>query len=479
MSVNLRCSIGTVNYTDWLHVTASKVSSPTVTAWETWIKVPFVNDNFVIPNLDPENYFIRYYDAPTNGALGQIRLELIANALTSSTIYERRFYTTGGSNTGDPIDGGFTITDPYLINKNVIGLFKEGFRYLKPTVEYNFIDAIGQINKQDGISYSTGEVAIVDVKYSIGDTAPALQGGLYSAGILNVTQATKTILAADINKKVRCVGSIATQFITLPSLASIATGDGLYFDNTCGGVAIQVKILLPGSDRIQYNGFMAASDLFAEFWVSKGEHLKITKIDANYWNADTDYKGVCVGERYAAGYLGMPGTIPEDSITIYDGDELGRVWWWINNVLPSTHVITDDAVITAYTHPADKVGLFVKHSTLKKFRTPNTQDVSERGLYFFEQRGIDGGRPYDYPGGFQNEMILLHGHPVGYSREQNGQKDPTGYIPLDASAPLEIHTPNTGAPNTVTSDLSTNAVGGFGGGEQRVKNIGVIFVRRI
>jgi hypothetical protein len=71
-------------------------------------------------------------------------------------------------------------------------------------------------------------------------------------------------------------------------------------------------------------------------------------------------------------------------------------------------------------------------------------------------------------------QIPAHGHPVYYSRESGGGKDSTGAIAIDGSAPLETHTANSGSPNTVNGTLSTNAVGGTGGGGSHTHTIPTI-----
>lgn len=462
MSINLMVTLGTVAYTDWMHVTACKVSAPAVISWETWIDVPVSNYNFIISNLDPEVYYIRYYDAPTNSALGTLVAELVVSALTGDTISERRFYTCGGPGLYDPADGATGVTDPYLIGKTVSGTFKEGFRYFKETDEYTFDDTTGAIAVINGTAFATDEKFVVEIKFSVGTSSSSASGGLYT-GTLNVSAATATLLAADINKRIRCVGTAATQVITLCTLASISVEGGYYFDNSCGGTAVQVKILLPGGDRIRFNGFMAASDQFAEFWVSKGEHLLVRKFDATYWEVITDYKGVEVGSRQSGEYTGMPGWMPEDG-SLSDGDEFCRIWWWINHILPGTQVITDDAVTGAYVWPVGKEGLFVKHSSLNKFRWPNTQGLSERGLKSFSAFGADAGRVYDYPGGVQNGQV--------------------GEFP--ATIPLPKGNSYTGGPNQLRLGNGNNSPQNFDlvvtlntGKETRVKNIGVIYLRRI
>lgn len=476
--VNLKISLGTVNYDDFLRVIACKVSSPTVIAYETYIDVPVTNYNFIIPGLDPENYIVSYYDAPTNPSTGTLVMQLIVNALTSDILYERRFYTCGGEGAYDPVDGSSSITDPYLIGKNVTGVFKEGFRYFDPVTEFSFDGTTGQVSVLNGTTFSEGEKFIVEIKYNVQQTTGSgAGGGLYSKTI-TVTEATKTLTSSDIDARVRCVGTAPTQVITLPSLATFGADRGLYFDNSCGGEAVQVKLLLSGTERIKFNGFMAASDLFAEFWVSKGEHLKLIKLDDNYWEVIGDYAGVHVGEKVTLGYNSHPNTLVENAQLI-DGDEYPRLWWWIKNVLPATHYYITDTVTDmtgGFTPDPARLGQFAIHSTLKKFRMPYTCMMTERGLTNFITQGIpDSGRPVNYPGGFQNEMTPPHTH-TGIFGDTAGHGSASSS--LSGVWKWLVNIVSAGSNTGQVSSGKTGAVTGdpF---EGRVKNTGVIYARRI
>jgi hypothetical protein len=470
MSINLKVTLGTVNYTDWVHVTASKVSSPSVIVWEDWIDVPVSNYNFVIPGLDPENYWVRYYDAATNSSLGSLVAELLVNALTGDTIYERRFYLCGGGNLYDPANGATGITDPYLIGKNITGVFKEAFRYLVLDDEYSFDDSVGNVELLNGQQLNQDERISVEIKHNAGNiSVPSPEGALYS-GYLNITTSTYTLTSGDINKRIRCVGSSNTQAITLPSLAGISTDKGFYFDNSCGGVAVQVKLLLPGSDKIRFNGFAVSSNLFSEFWVSKGEHVLIRKFDDDYWEVITDYKGTNVGEKLSAGYSFHANTLKENGALI-DGDEYPRLWWWINTVLPSTHKYITDTVTGSFVPDPNRIGQFAVHSTLKKFRMPISYGMVEKGHLDFDNLGADSpNRTVDYPGGFQDEMIKSHEHLTSVV----GNDSWCEYGVKTGEANLRIE-------NYTTNGFSTkrNKTSSVGGSEQRVKNIGVVFLRRI
>lgn len=467
-AVNLKVNLGTINYTNWVHITASKVSSPSVIAWENWLDTPVTNYNFIIPNLDPENYYVRYYDAPTDTALGTLVAELIVNALTNEVVFERRFYTCGGSNPGDPADGDAFIQDDYLIGKTIYGTFKEAFRPYVPGTEFTFDDGAGRIDILNGTTFSGTEVFCVEIKYIIAAINTAPSGGLYS-GSIDVSDATKTLLIADRNKRVRCVGTAATQVITFPASTGLAIGDGYYIDNSIGGTAVQVKLLFNGTEKLRYNGFAPVSNLFGEFWVSKGEHVLIRKEADGFFELITDYKGTNVGLIVTTGFKSMPGVLPEDG-KLYDGEEYPRLWWWINNVLPSTHIVTDVNVVDIYyVNPIDRPGQFVKHPTLKKFRVPNSQALMYKGLADYNNYNGDiEARPVDYPGGYQEDKI---------KKFWPGEVNKPVILKIDNTNTTDTVNPDPGnEPNIVQPLLIDKSL--FAD-STRVQNIGCIFGRCI
>lgn len=413
--INLKVTVGTVNYTDWLHVSAAKVSNPSVSVWETWIDVPFTNNNFIIPNLDPENYIVSYYDAPTNVALGLLRMQLVVNALTNEYIYEKRYYVVGRGLTGDPVDGDTKIIDPYFTNKAIKSIFKQGSHFLRPVDQWNTSTTTttdDTINILTGVAFVDTEEISVDIQLAAGILGGS-SGGTFYAGRKDVTASTYTCLLADRNKRHRLIGTAATQVITLPLVAGLSQEDGYLFDNTCGGVSKCVKILTAGVDIIFYNGFNSASSNLVELWVNKGETLRLAVVDGNY-EVVQDYKGTNVGERFAATYKDHPNTLICDGQIggeALDGDEYGRLWWFLHDILPNTHILVDDTVInTTYVHPVGKEGMWVRHSTQKKFRTGNWQGLGERGLKDFDAYGADATRVHDYPGGKQNSAVGDHRH---------------------------------------------------------------------
>jgi hypothetical protein len=478
--VNLNITIGTVNYTDYLHVTVCKVKTPSVIAWETWIAMPVSSYNLVVPGLDPEDYYINYYEAPDNTSLGTLQAQLIVKAASNQILSERRFYTCGGAGAYDPIDGADSITDPYFVGKNVTGIFKEAFRYFEPVTEYTFDNVAGTVAVINGTKFTTDEKVAIEISYNNDSTnaGASSSGGLYT-GSITVAEATRTLTTGEIDARVRLLGTISTQVITLPPLSSIATNKGYYFDNSVGGVAVQSKILFNGADKLLFNGFNTADNLFTEFWVSKGEHLLIRKGESGNWEVMNDYKGTNVGEKVTLGYNGHPNILVEQGQLI-DGDEYPRLYWWVKNVLPSTHKYVDDTVVNdPFTgFDVNRSGQFAIHSALKKFRMPYTVYLTERGISNFLNPGTDSQRTVAYPGGWQEEQIGEHTHTDIYG-------DTGGH----GSSSTSLSGIFKWLVNGITSGSNTGKVSGGRTGpvtkpagtsnENRTRNNGVVYARRI
>lgn len=468
MAITLNVTLGTVNFNDYLHVTAAKVSAPGSVVWETWIYVPVSSYNFVIPGLDPEIYYISYYDAPTNTAMGTLVMQLQVNALTGEFVTERRFYKVGSGIGNAPDDGDLSLVDNYLIYKNVTGYFKQGNTYLEPGTEYTFDTITGTITLLTDV-FNMDERIVVEITYAVGSVAGS--GNPYYNGNIDVTAATYTVLTTNKRKRHRLVGTAPTQVLTLPSLAGLSADDFYIFDNKCGGMAVQVKLLTNGSDSLTYNGFGLPSNDFAEFWVSQGESLTLAKAGSQWELINDFYPGVNVGRYVTGGLYTQPGLLPRDGAIVYDGEEYPRLWWYLKNLLPNTHYVEDANVTNpGYTNPtASKQGLWVLHPTLKKFRTGNWQGLHERGLKDFDSYGGDTDRPYDYPSGFQADAVLSHGHTISTSNSGASSSDTTD----------PVRSSQVGSVSTRGSAGAGKTIGLTGASENRVKNAGVIYFVQI
>lgn len=458
----IRLGIGQVNITNYLISVARKTTTPLVIeAQESYAPPHPATRNVVVPavgDIDPVIYYVDFYESGDGVSFDLLLSQFVYDLKNKIVIAERRFYVVGGPGANDPAPDQQTLTDPYLDGKTISGVFKEGFRYLRPDTE-NIVEwepvTGGGVELQGDLFFSGGEVYVVEISYLADQAQLAGGGGLYSGVALIDTDTALSLTHR--NKRLRCHSAVSnTLAVTLEPVAMVPDGTFYHFTSNAG-MQNQTRIFPSGAETILFN-----SENQIILVIGKGEFIRITKV-GSIWEAELVHPFVLqVGERFAATWKDHPSCKPEDG-TLYDGDEWPRPWWWIILKLPPTHVIVDDTVIdNNYTHPVGKEGLFVRHSTLKKFRVPNTQNLSERGLKNFTTYNTDSERIYDYPGGLQNEMVGPHVHP----------------LPADASGSADIQsiTQNANADEGISNDHLTGY--NIGGTENRVKNFGVIYLRR-
>jgi hypothetical protein len=456
----IRLGVGQVNITNHLIGVARKTTTPLVIeAQEPYAPPHPTTRNVVIPaagDIDPVIYYVDFYESSDGIAFDLLLSQFVYDLKNQIVIAERRFYLVGGAQSYDPPADQDTLTDAYLDGKTITGFFKTGYGYLRPNTE-SVTEWVtvggGGIQLQNNLIFSADEVYCVEISY-LSDQTQVSGAGMYSGVQLIDTDTTLNSLYR--NKRLRCESAASNKLVvTLESVALVPDGTFYHFTSN-GGNQNQTRVLPNGAETIKYNG-----ENYTEISIGKGEFVRIVKV-ASIWEAELTHPFVLqVGERFSGTWKDQPSCKPEDG-TLYDGDEWPRIWWWISNKLPSTHKVTDDNVINGgYIHPPNQPGLFVVHSTLKKFRVPNTQSLSERGLKNFTTYNTDEARNYDYPGGLQDEMVGPHTHP----------------LPRDASGSQDIQSlvVTSNADEGITSASLT---GNNTGTENRVKNFGVIFMRR-
>jgi hypothetical protein len=456
----IRLGVGQVNITNHLIGVARKTTTPLVIeAQEPYAPPHPTTRNVVIPavgDIDPVIYYVDFYESSDGIAFDLLLSQFVYDLKNQIVISERRFYVVGGPGANDPAPDQTILIDTYLDGKTISGVFKEGARYLRPSTEtipewqtY----AGGGIELLNNIIFSGGEVVSIEISY-LADQTQVSGGGMYSGVELIDTDTTLSLTHR--NKRLRChCAASNTLVVTMESVSLVPDGTFYYFTSNAG-TQNQTKVLPAGAETILFNG-----ENYTELWIGKGEFLRIVKV-GSIWEAEMAHDNILrVGERFPGTWKDHPSAKPEDA-TLYDGDEWPRIWWWIKNKLPSTHYITDDQVTDiTYSHSAGRLGQFVIHSTLKKFRLPDSQNISERGLKSFTTYNADGERIYDYPGGVQDEMVGPHTHS----------------LPRDASGSQDIQslvvTSNADEGITGASLTGVNT-----GTENRVHNIGVIYLRR-
>jgi hypothetical protein len=468
----IKISVGTINYTDWLRVTAAPVGNETALVFEEWYDVPGLTFFYLLlPQAG--NYVIKFYDAPSDGEAGLLlEPELILDSRAFLDQYEERWYTVGSLPVGATLNAeGTELTDPYLIGKIIDSYFKEQFRFLKAVDELSFNDTTGKIILL-GTTLALNERFRVVIKnpVSISNSVGAL-----FAGTVDVVIQDYTILAADINKRFRCIGSAANQSITLPSLLLVNNGDFVYIDNTVGGVALQPRILLPSTDRILFNGWDLSINEFAEFWASKGEAVRLMKTTTDavaYWEVIGDYQGIHVGEKLYTTSRTNPNAKPNNNAK-FTADELPRLMWWGKNILLDK-IIDDSISSDSWVRPSDKPGVFAFNTDYTLLRMPDTQNIAVKHLKTFSfPFGADADRAYNAPGGFQEEKSPAHNH-----------EETIGELPATIFGKGRILS-NKGSYYNVESgklDLTgppTDDAGNLLSGDGAVKNVGYIEFTRV
>lgn len=466
----IRLSIATVNITNDLIVIARKTTTPLVIEAQEVYDAPHpTTRNVVLPasgDIDPVIYYVDFYESSDGVSLDLLLSSFQYDLKNEIIISERRFYTVGGAGLYDPPADQDTLTDPYLNGKTISGVFKEGFRYLKPETETNpewEVLGGGSIRLLGGKQFSFGEVVSVEITYAVAQSSGSSVAGFYNGVILVDT--TSTLNTGHRNKRIRTESAASNILIvTLEPIASVPDGTFYHFTSN-GGSQNQTRILPSGTETIKYNG-----EDYTEMSIGRGEYLRIVKT-GTFWEGELVHPFILqVGEHMSATWKDHPSCKPEDG-GLYDGDEWPRIWWWLKNKLPAGNYFVDDNIVNGgYTPPVDFAGLFAVHSTLKKFRLPNTQGWSERGLAnFISYSGDAANRPHDYPGGTQAGQV--------------GEFDLTL-----AGAPIfrKAGTTNTfvglasggGSPDPVADTQDVTYTGVNSGKENRVKNFGVVYLRR-
>lgn len=457
----IRLGIGQVNITNHLIAVARKTTTPLVIEAQKSYAPPHpATRNVVLPDvgsIDPVVYYVDFYESSNGSSFDLLLSQFVYDLKNQIVISERRFYVVGGPGATDPAPDQTILADAYLDGKTISGVFKEGFRYLRPnteTIPEWQPHAGGGIELLNNIIFSGGEVCSIEISYLANQTQIAGGSGLYTG--VGLIDFSTTLNSGHRNKRLRCESAASNiLWVTLEPIASLADGTFYHFTSN-GGAQSQTRIIPDGSETIKYNG-----ENYTELSIGKGEFVRIVKT-GSFWEAELAHHNILqVGERFAGTWKDHPSCKPEDG-ALYDGDEWSRMYWWVITKLPSTHKIVDDNVINpGYIHPADKPGLFVIHSTLKKFRVPNTQNLSERALKYFNTYGSNVDRQYDYPGGFQDEMVGPHTHS----------------LPRDASGSVDM--PSLAAsPNSDEGYSDLTPTGTNSGTENIVKNFGVIYMRR-
>ncbi len=419
MTTPIELSVGLTNFTNYLLIVVRDVANPSVEVdRQSFGPAPTLQN--VVFNLEPQTYYFDYRDSPDGIALGSLRATYLTDGKRFQIVFEERYYTCGGPNPADPVDGATFIVDSYLSGKDIASVFKEGGlgRPLDPADEYvretvtDFQDKLQLLN---GTSFSVGEKLVVGIKYK--SALPITTNNNVTAGVRTIT-AAETLTSADYNYRLRLASATTALTVTLPVISSVPERTVFYFVDG-GGNHKQAAIKTQGADRIFWPQF--AIPQLSMIGCSRGQFVQIevtTISGTKYYEVTAVSNGVAeVGQHL------MPDIIHANMLADDNGLIDGAVYpwlsYWVNNVLPATQRFTDPAITGGgYTRPttgsnANKPGHFIIHGTLDQFRMPDA-----RGLYPAVMADFTG-----IPGLFADQQLLAHGHDIESSNSSLSNND--------------------------------------------------------
>ncbi|HEY4112183.1 hypothetical protein [Puia sp.] len=467
-------SIDVVGVTTFVIFRWRKVSDPTVEIdRRVFGPAPAVTNNFSITDLDPVTYEFDTYVSSDGVTLNTLFATYTMDVKNNVITNERWYYVVGSGVGNAPAADTQSLVDSNLDGKTVTGVFQRAFGYLLPTSEW--VRTSGGVDLVGALEFNQDDVYIVEVSYvtQSTDTSGGVVG-LFSG--IKVITANTTLDNTYYQKRIKLNGAAPQLVVTMDSIGNIPDGRYFYFVDNDGGAQLQTKVVSPDGS-FKWNG-----NTTAEIWVGKGEHLWVEKQGSNFELVQAHPGLTAVYEIFEGTCLAHPNALPEDN-TLFSADDYPRIWWFLNNKLSPTLVISDNNLdLGGYVRPANKQGQFIISASKRKFRMPDTRNLSKKGLARFDAGSwnLDATRAYDYPGGFQDAMVLRHRHVMhGF----NAISGPAGLLFLSRAGGTQGKrydagggTDNFGGSTTPDTDFLT---GDTGGDDNIVKNFGVIHFRRI
>ncbi len=471
MAIASMSFIGGSTLTGYLLVIAKKTSTPLVTEDSISFPPPVAEPlNLVFPTLDPVPHIIEFRDSPDGSALGTLITTFLYDVKNQVVVGEMLFYQVGGMGPNDPPINQPDLTDPYLDGKTIGGVFREGYRYLKPVDEW-VPKTGGGVSLVGGLTFSEHEVIIVQINY-LTDVASANSGP--DNPDYKLITADTTLDITYRNTEIELLGDSTRLVVTLEPISSMPDGTRFHF-STYGGTQLQAVIKTQLGALVFFNNSDSTSIV-----MGKNEYLTLVKRGTKFKVLESAPGLSMVGEKLTATSLIHPNTLPEDGRPL-DGDDYPRLWGWLSQQPTANKITTDDASFNALVHPVGKEGQFIVSTTSgsKKFKMPNTQGWGERGLKSFTVYGTDVKRSYDYPGGTEPGRVGKHFH-----RSNTEGTPDTSFKRGGAHPDRNWNTGNTdkGGQNSSTDNNKLmNADGtesAIDADENIMKNNGVIYLRR-
>jgi hypothetical protein len=355
-----------------------------------------VNQQF--SNLASGTYIVRIYQSVDGTTLGTIQHDFWIDANSNQILFERIFFQVDGGGANDPVDNATSYINSYLNGKTVTGIFQEGYRYLRPTIEYT--DHAGGGFDLVGATFSSGQVWSVEISYNIISTS--VTNDETFGGIVSVP-GNLTITSAHYNKSLFCNASATTQTLSFPFLAGVPDGKGFVIVHD-GGNQINVKVKAATGEVIRFNGTDVNYIL-----LGKGEWVKIIKLGSKWFILEKQGQWGRVGERVGRDMIVDNSLLLDGSQ--YDGTVFLRLADYVASI-PSAQIVSFPTFDTTATINGEVVftkrGFFAVNGTLIK--VPDMRNVSRR--FIKNVGGSDASRIDNLSGGYQAWQIGEHDHPA-------------------------------------------------------------------
>lgn len=413
--------------------------------------------NYEFSNIDPAVYNVKHYSSVDGVALSTLLADFTCNAVTNQVLSERRYYTVGGPGATDP-GVGSTITDSYLDGKNVTGVFKEGFRYLKPVDEWSQTTG-GVINLLGGLSLNIDEVISVEIEFAQNLT-PVPQNDTFST-IVTLTGDT-SLTASDYNKAFFVRATANKQTTTLPLVGTVPDGKGFLIRHDRGN-AINVVVKAQTGEVIRFMGGDRNQVI-----LGVGEILKVIKSGSVWYVIDERGQWDRVGE-----FIGWYANSKDNCIPLTGGEFDPTVYLrladFVNSLDPA--LVVDYATYNSTTlingeTVSHKKGFFAKDVGTNKIKVP---DLTGKHIKFLKNIGSsDSDRADNVAGGFQYPWVGAHKH-VGFKAENAGHGGSSSQSTLPN---LKLLITNAAGVVSNISQAETYEVNT--GKENMVRNIGYI-----
>lgn len=221
-------------------------------------------------------------------------------------------------------------------------------------------------------------------------------------------------------------------------------------------VPVGMVLLITSSDASGRQSTVSHVATGFKFFLAYNERVWLVNDGTNWQIVMDESNAVSVGEMIYA-YKVIPNTL-EAKGQLLNRSDYPRIWAFISSL--TAGVTTDYTWLTNENYK----GCFSQGDGASSFRMPDLRSMFIRGLD--NGRGIDFGRTYANPGGYEADDFKKHSHKISASNSQGPGGSLASYYSSGGNATYDLH----GA--AAAADIFDSS--SVGGQETRPKNVGLI-----